>query len=413
MAPKQSKGNKRAAPKKENSAPAPPAKKPKLPNDVQALHDVVAAAGLPDDCRDMILTALPSSLLALVSERHEIQKEIVGIVGDIIESTGAQIATRVNSARERLSELKRLEEQLQTAVGASELARDDGLRQLEECKAALESASTSADEATQKLHAAEETQKHGDEAAAVERADLNILTEASETELPQLTHGADALPSTDEVNAKVQPLLRLLDLDKSLVIALPSACAKKAEDRGAFDKMVIDQLMSCLKDKVTELSEKLNVADQANAALGVAVDAARQAVASETQRRSVAAQGVETASNELATKEANLATARGNLDAHGPTLTAAKVDLEACEAELQNFECYTLECFKRRRDADGGASLEPQTKAAETTATSEATVTTSTAQSTEPTDTQMTSKSGAEMNGLACDVSASVNVGGA
>jgi hypothetical protein len=413
MAPKQSKGNKRPAPKRENSAAAPPAKKPKLPNEVQALYDVVAAAGLPDDCRDMILAALPSSFMALSSERHPIQHEIVAIVGDVIESTGAQIGNRVDSARQRVSELDLVKEQLQAAIGASELARDDGFRQLDFCKAALASASTSADEAMQNMQAAEEAKKQSDEAATVERADLNILTNAFERQLPQLTGGVEALPSTDEVNAHVQPLLRLLDLDKSLVIALPSACAKKAEERGAFDKMVIDQLMTSLKDKVTELSDKLKVSDEANAALGVAVDAAKQTLASETQRRSLATQEVDAASNEVATREANLATARGSLDAHGPTLADAKSDLAACEAELQNFECYTLECFKRRRDADGGASLDPQPKAAEATETAEVTLAMPTPQCTEPTEGQVAAKTAAEISGLACDVPTCVNVGGA
>merc|ERR1740117_304049 len=102
-----------------------------------------------------------------------------------------------------------------------------------------------------------------EQAAAANKGDLHLLTKALEDELPALTCGSDSLPSADDVNMKVQPLLRLVDLDKSLVIALPSACAKKPEDRGAFDKMVIDQLMATLKDKCAELAKKVAEADQA------------------------------------------------------------------------------------------------------------------------------------------------------
>jgi len=226
------------------------------------------------------------------------------------------------------------------------------VHQLEESKAALASARVTLEDAVAKMKDTGEVKLASEQAAAANKGDLYLLTKALEDELPALTNGSGSLPSADDVNMKVQPLLRLVDLDKSLVIALPSACAKTADDRGAFDKMVIDQLMATLKDKCAELTTEVVQADQAIAELATAEEAAKTKVSTDTQQQSLASKEVDAASHRLEERESSLADSRTNFDAHGPILGNAQAELQKCEDALQNFECYTLECFKSLRDAD-------------------------------------------------------------
>merc|ERR1711957_317476 len=76
-----------------------------------------------------------------------------------------------------------------------------------------------------------------------------------------------------------------------------------------------------------------------------AEEAAKTKVSTDTQQQSLASKEVDAASHRLEERESSLADSRTNFDAHGPILGNA-------QAALQNFECYTLECFKSLRDAD-------------------------------------------------------------
>merc|ERR1711957_419657 len=110
------------------------------------------------------------------------------------------------------------------------------------------------------------------------------------------------------------------------------------------------------KDKCAELATKVAEADQAIAELVAAEEAAKTKVSTDTENQSLASNEVDAAAQRLEERESSLADTRLNHDAHGPILSSAQAELQKCEDELQNFECYTLECFKSLRDADSTTS---------------------------------------------------------
>merc|ERR1712232_941409 len=49
-------------------------------------------------------------------------------------------------------------------------------------------------------------------------------------------------------------MCKKFSFDETLTLALPATCARAVADRGAFDKMVLDQLETALKQKLIDLS---------------------------------------------------------------------------------------------------------------------------------------------------------------
>merc|ERR1719401_837950 len=63
-----------------------------------------------------------------------------------------------------------------------------------------------------------------------------------------------AVAQGDTDGAETVALCQRYNLDESLCQALPGTCSRTPAERGPFDKMVLDQLETCLKQKLAEIS---------------------------------------------------------------------------------------------------------------------------------------------------------------
>merc|ERR1712066_1072949 len=77
---------------------------------------------------------------------------------------------------------------------------------------------------------------------------------------------------------EVLSLLKKLKFDESLLIALPSTCAKAHSDRGSFDSMVLTQLETSLRARLEEVCKEIEAAAPAAQEHAAAVDAAQEAL---------------------------------------------------------------------------------------------------------------------------------------
>jgi len=146
------------------------------------------------------------------------------------------------------------------------------------------------------------------------------------------------------------PILKGLNMDKSLLSTLPMCCSKKAASRGSFEKMAVDEMSKALDEKAGEI-------DKQSEALAVE----EQEKASETQR---AQEELSEATNKLQTLVTEAAAAmkaqrEAIVNLHNAKALAASSTVahqsakEGCESkatDLQNFQGYNMGSFELLRD---------------------------------------------------------------
>merc|ERR1719262_716969 len=113
----------------------------------------------------------------------------------------------------------------------------------ESCKAKVTEADGVLTSAKQKV---EEKKREGDAPIEKARKAKEELDKAIDVDLVAVLTGEDKAASKKHCEALL-PIAASLGLDESLLSALPAACAKRAIERGHFDKVVVDALEASLK----------------------------------------------------------------------------------------------------------------------------------------------------------------------
>lgn len=254
-------------------------------------HPLLAGLGVNEDCRQMLLVAAPLSLCVPTDQRHAHQRLAVEMIGEVasnVESWLDEAVAAEQSALEALEASKAtLESRASTAkeeLAAASAAADARKQDLDGASAAMMAARRAFSERQE-----EQRRAVADEERA--RQDQESLRSALEGPFAQLRDGSWAGGEAKTLYGAVGRVLCKLSLDASMVTALPSSTTKKPEERGAFDKMVVEQLQLALEARIRELcaavatavpegQQRASAAEQAQAALTQATEA-QQAAASE------------------------------------------------------------------------------------------------------------------------------------
>merc|ERR1719401_1816475 len=195
------------------------------------------------------------------------------MVEETLNTKKSDMEAAVAAENLKLNDLKASEEGLLRAVKDSEVALAAQQEIVQTVQQALANATATADASVKALAERSATRKAGDEKieeAKKEKAELEL---AFETHYKAPMAEGVAGPHFKELES----LLKAIDLEASLLVALPSSCAKSKEHRGAFDDVVLQEVEKAINSKIALLGSFL----ESEVAAALEREAAVQAAANE------------------------------------------------------------------------------------------------------------------------------------
>jgi len=352
MAPK--KNIKRTA--QETKAAPPAAKKPKTdsattepktdPTMTGVIEGIQQASDLSDDCRQMLLSLLPGSLAIPSDQRHEVQHTAVDMIAEALAGVEASLQASIDNQKASLTDVEGTKSELDSKVAAVEVQLSSATQFQESKKAALAEAQRGKNSAAEKLTAAQEAQRLGDAEVVVAKEQKHALDNGMDVHMKAiLSEGLDEAQGEAHYKALL-PVVKSLCLDDSLMTALPAACARQIAERGAFDKMVLDQLEKSLVDKAGELQKTLDESAPAAAERAAAVEAAEAELETAKAKQKEAADELVNAQKSSAEASKAVDAAKAAVKTFVPDYQKATAALDACVESLNKFKEHNMVCFE-------------------------------------------------------------------
>lgn len=296
---------KRANTKSAQAKVEAPAKKAKMTVDTAftSVLDAIMEADIPDRVRAMLVEMMPHSLKFASDERHELQNMAVDMVEQTLTAKKDTLAACVVVAEGDLAGLKASESQLGGNVTSAEAALTAQKDVAEAKKNALADATEADKASTATLSEKRAEQKNAEKKFVALETDKAAIEAAFAEHFPPMEEG-----ESKAHYKKLEPFLKKIEVESTLLTALPACCAKTKDKRGSFDNLVLVELDKAFKAKIAALSE---------------------AVANEVPAAAERQNSVQEAEKDCAAKKAAL-------DAADVSNAAALKALEDCESALSN-----------------------------------------------------------------------------
>jgi len=325
------KGSGAAAPKVE----APAAKKAKVTATVDPAFATVSdaimgAEQLPDRVRAMLVEMMPFSLKFASDERHELQSMAVDMLDKALTAKKDALTATAVETEGNLAGLKASEANLGTNVTDSEAALAAQKDVVEAKTNAQADAHGDHNFCSNMLSTKRTEQKTGEKKFVEMQKDETAISAAFKEHFPPMEEG-----ESKAHYKKLEPFLKKLSLEATLLTALPSCCSKTKEQRGSFDLLVLVELDKAFKAQI--------------AALGAAVVAEGPAAAERTNATDAAEKDHEVKNTALVTAKAEL--------------IAAKKELGDREAALKNAKAAVVEFAPKLEEMTGQLSEARQVSA--------------------------------------------------
>lgn len=216
---------------------------------------------------EMLIKGLPFALRDYHSERHFHQTMMINCAKEALLSIESDLVDNIKKHQYVVDNEQSVKQENTRKVDKSEAEVQQRERLLEELKLKREQKKSALDQANVKV---EQSKKDCKAKAAVvtkmeeeKEADRVVFEDHFKVmmEAPKITKAVS--------QKHLQPIvscLNKLDLDDSLVMALPTALSKRPEERGNFDEMVVNYALTAFQNKRVALEEGL--VDARNKMLG-------------------------------------------------------------------------------------------------------------------------------------------------
>jgi len=292
----------------------------------------------------MLVEGVRGSLNTVTDTRHDMQNLMVKLAEEVLENKATFLKDAVSLAQEVVHELESGTTGVVARLAAVEEALAAKMTVLSERATANACAKDQLRDARSALTSTEEAQRTKD-AGFQELKDDKVNVEAA------IALEVSAIAAGESQGENVVALCKKFSFDDALTLALPKTCARAVADRGAFDKMVLDQLDAALKEKLVDLTKAIEAELPAGEARTKAVHQAKDAV-----ERAVADQA-ETAAKESAAQaacseaKAEVDSAKTALADREPAVQRANALLDEKAESLEMFQSAVWNPFVALRDA--------------------------------------------------------------
>lgn len=348
---------KRAATK---GAPRSPAKKSKADPAFTSVTDaVISTETCPERVRTMLSEMLPFSLKYASDERHELQAMVVGMVEQTLNNEKAALETKARGEAGALNSLKASESTLGDNVTQAETALANAKDTVAAKSAALVDATAAEKASAEHLAKTRSEDKEATEKAAQVVANKIAIEGAVAEHLQPIENGEGG----KQHFKKFEPFLKQIELESTLLTALPSTCGKAKDKRGSFDVLVLEEFNKALKAKISALGEDIAGEGPAAAQRLAAVSAAEQDHQAKKTAMEQATEASNAAQKEQADRETALVDAKQAVEDFVPKLEACTKALADAEAALEAFKEGPLVHFTTLQNRVAAVPEEPAEEA--------------------------------------------------
>jgi hypothetical protein len=323
---------------------------------------------LSEECRKMLLAAIPMAICVPSDQRHPIQEEAVSMVGTLFDGIAAKVQEVMASETAAFTEVE------QKLAGLTDTATKAAATQTEK-EAEVAAAKTAVTEATEALSAAGVTltekkseQTVGDREKNAKTKEKAQVESVISVDLAAVTSGGpDGAPAAKEHVDALLSLAGKLSFETSLLEAMPSSLTKKPDLRGPFDGMVLQQLGERFKQRVEELATGLAGLEGTSKTLADAVTSAEDALQKANKVQDDAAAALAAAEARLAEAKVAKETADAAVAEYTPEMEKATGVMEEKKSEAESFTATktTFEELKARLSKAAQAEAEPAEPAPE------------------------------------------------
>lgn len=318
-----------------------PAKKGKVDPAFASVGDALMEADqLPERVRGMLVEMLPFSLKFASDERHELQSMAVGMVDQAMQGKKAALDAAATAEATALSTLKASESHLGTTVTSTEAALAAQTEVVASRKAALENATAAESSSDKTLADLKKERIAATEAAAVMATEKTAIAAAFAEHFTPMEEGEGKAHLK-----KLEPFLKKIEIEGTLLTALPSSVAKAKDKRGTFDHLVLQELSKAFNVKIAALAASVEAEGPAAHQRDVGVEAAEKDHAAKTNDLAQAAAEFEASEKEHSDREAAVAQAKTAVEEFGPQVEEVTDRLSNAKKALEEFEAGPLANF--------------------------------------------------------------------
>jgi hypothetical protein len=321
-----------AAPGSPVKASMPKAEKvdPELVSIVDAIDQVES---LPYRCRTMLVSSLPLCFGAAAHDRHEIQTSIIDMVKLAFSEKKASMLTAIAAEEEKLASLQASTCDIAKGVEAAETALTAQTEAVESATSLFVDATAAANACTNALaERRAEQQASGSKLAGLESEKAG-LEGAMEAHFVPMKEGV-----AGEHLESLQPHLKNLNVEASLLIALPTTCTKSLEERGSFDQLIMDELAKALSTKIASLGGAVAAEQRLSQEHDASVLAAQEEHSAKHDTLKQSAAELEAAKEKQRALEVARNDAKRRADELQPEIDAQVALVEKSNADVAAFE---------------------------------------------------------------------------
>eukprot|EP00933_Yihiella_yeosuensis_P019601 TRINITY_DN1584_c0_g1_i1.p1 TRINITY_DN1584_c0_g1~~TRINITY_DN1584_c0_g1_i1.p1 ORF type:complete len:366 (-),score=157.86 TRINITY_DN1584_c0_g1_i1:583-1680(-) len=345
------------SPKRGSSSSSSAAKKAKTAgNEVtDKVKTVVGALALAEK------KGISESVIALLSnsaehclgdyadQRHPWQKEVVGMVSKVLQSSQEALEDEVAAAEALVNGGGEEKTRRETAVAAAEQA-------LAASEEAHKAAKTAKDEGLEALEKAKAAEKEAAKAKTDGDAEV-VKVEANKKSLESaVTEALAPLKENDskKVNAKLMKVLikelTAAQIEDSLIQCMQITLHKPASSRASFDAILLEQLDMQIASKLAAFSGVLSNEAPAREQRAAAADAAAAAAVAADSAAAAAAKNLNDAKHTEAVNAKASKQAKASAKNLTQDLLQAAATLERAKLSLEEFKTGALSQFNELKD---------------------------------------------------------------
>jgi hypothetical protein len=229
--------------------------------------------------------------------------------------------------------------------------------------------------AAEAFRTARDEKNKADEAKQADEKDVKAATNKKEQyvkmmeDLEFLRTAVPDEPDTAARGTSLMTMMKKLNFEESLQIALPAVFAKKPDARGQFDVIALDGLAKALRNRITEQDEILTAAEPQQKKHEAAIAAAQETLKSAIASQLSAAKTYEGVDAALRACEEEATSALKAARDEKKNAGALSKNLSIAEALLEIFRDGPLANFQKLQKRTEPVVEEPAATAQEPTAT--------------------------------------------
>eukprot|EP00401_Gymnodinium_catenatum_P051625 CAMPEP_0117536320 /NCGR_PEP_ID=MMETSP0784-20121206/41392_1 /TAXON_ID=39447 /ORGANISM="" /LENGTH=388 /DNA_ID=CAMNT_0005332879 /DNA_START=81 /DNA_END=1247 /DNA_ORIENTATION=- len=298
------------------------------------------APNLPSACREMLSDLVACTLGIPWGQRHDYQVAGIEILQDAMSSIEADMMGRLQEAEATIARGDADRADIEGAQNSAEAQLRARREEVTEKSKAVVKAQSGITHAKRKIADAGVALDFVKSQVAALAKDKAVYDDALSGPYEGLRTGAADAAKLVEA---LLPLCRTMGLDQSMLVALPKVAKKPPDARGAFDKVVVDQLGRELSTRSVTLESKMGEWDVAAAEREVEMGKAALLAAEEDTKN--AEEAVKVAQAAVVKSEAVLREARNAAREFPAKLLRVKITRDITQRCINDFKNGPVQAF--------------------------------------------------------------------